>query len=147
MKDQLITFETAKLAKELGFDEFTNTSFILYLKDGDGEYRDTQYRKDDVEASSFINGRNSHHFKSEYYEIYSRPTQSLLQKWIREKHNLHIHFNTTTDNKWYCTLVMTNNDAGFMGGGCLKKKTEHDSYEQALEEALFEALKLVKNGQ
>ena len=64
MKDELISFETAKLAKEKGFSTEFNTEH-WYNQDGN---------------------------KNHYYQVETFPcvTQSLLQKWLREVHNAQI---------------------------------------------------------
>lgn len=65
MENQLISFETAKLAKEKGFREF-----CCYAYTNDGKY--------------MYGNEIGFYWKS--YTI--SPTQSLLQRWLREKHNI-----------------------------------------------------------
>tara|TARA_R110001606_G_scaffold391495_1_gene559642 strand:+ start:65 stop:349 length:285 start_codon:yes stop_codon:yes gene_type:complete len=93
MKEQLITFETAKLAKEKGFElnGYTN----------------------DIEA----------------------PTQSLLQKWLREEHEIHLTVTSISQESWQCHITKI--------GDSLGKKYFEDfyNYEEALEKGLMEALK------
>ena len=71
----------------------------------------------------------------------SAPTQSLLQKWIREIHNIHIEIFLESDPPYRSLYfrVMT------LGEYFV---TSHDgssriSHEETLEEALQEALKLI----
>lgn len=71
MEDQLISFETAKLAKEKGFEEKTKTWYNFSGLSVSGEQ--SQYPSNDKRFPS-----------------YSRPTQSLLQRWLREKHRIDI---------------------------------------------------------
>jgi len=68
MKEQLITFDTAKLAKEKGFDIAVNNVYQ------DGNTRSPYFR----ELHNF-NGDDE-------MDYYSAPTQSLLQRWLWEKH-------------------------------------------------------------
>ena len=129
MKEQLISFETANLAKEKGF---------------------ANNIEDSVE-SFYINGMLTHEmwvYNSNQTEITSNriaaPTQSLLQKWLREVHKIDICINL-----WYTT---SGDVAGFLVDvyGRLEKYSkcrysgEKPSYEKALEKGLFEALKLIK---
>jgi len=105
MKEQLISFETAKLAKEKGCD------IPLYIP------------FDEVNGVDII------------------CSQSLLQKWIREKHKLDIWMCKTgkhgeryqaediTDKNLFCVWSSQNS---------------FSTYEEALEEGLREALKLIK---
>lgn len=64
-------------------------------------------------------------------------TQSLLQRWLREKHNIHIGTvcNNLQDLLFSSEIIYI--------GDCLVTNT-HKTYEKALEEGLYEALKLIK---
>ena len=74
----------------------------------------------------------------EYYENeedgnpISRPRQSELQTWLRKIHGI---------NVW----VYQPNETGYWAHN-LEKKAKYDSYEEALEIALQEGLKLINNG-
>lgn len=71
MKDELITFETAKLAKELGFDLKTNFYYdekgVLDNGDGDIEYIELNHNK---------------------YNLYSAPTNKLLEDWLKQNNKV-----------------------------------------------------------
>lgn len=75
MEDQLISFETAKLAKEKGFD--LNTYSNCWVKTLDGDVIHNSERRNISEHD-----RCTQHLM--------QPTQSLLQKWLLEKHNLFV---------------------------------------------------------
>jgi hypothetical protein len=138
MKDQLISFETAKLAKEKGFQLQRN--YFGYI--------DKFYHPITQCIRSYgMTGRTNKGIL-----IYI-PTQSLLQKWLREVHNLHIvifpEFYTTGIN--YTVQILCydptssdcyNNDkcTGMYGDN-----GEYPTYEFALEFGLYEALKLINN--
>lgn len=124
MKDELVGFEVAKLAKEKGFDELTdyNYSSTGNLISGTGRWRN-----------------------SDWAVNISAPTQSLLQRWIREVYKIDISIEPVWNNakklkSLYSPWVYyrANEEPGD------EKQTYFDSYEQALEEALIEALKLIK---
>jgi hypothetical protein len=141
MKEELISFETAKLAKEKGFQELC----YYYYKNGkliepsleNGSSTDIEF---EVELTELLENRNY-----KYYNTISVPTQSLLQKWLREEHNIHIDLTTDLydDLETMC----------FRGFAILKMKKfknplyeSYDvfkTYEQALEKGLQEALKLI----
>jgi hypothetical protein len=74
MKEQLITFETAKLAKEKGFDEICKGFYYA------GHY-ETWKEGEETNNSSEIFDSNS----------CTAPTQGLLQKWLREIYDIHIN--------------------------------------------------------
>ena len=112
MEEQLISFETAKLAKEKGFN-WKNIE-ILEVKS----------------KSAFLDS----------------TTQSLLQKWLREVHKINIFISSKTiENK---TIFIPH---GRTIPDTIKNNLivdiiqycTNNTYEEALEIALFEALKLI----
>ena len=125
MEDQLISFETAKLAREKGFMEFTNKVFNENGK---------QY--------IFNNGLLSGSLR------FNAPTQSLLQKWLREKHNIQlclqpIYGGNKIEGKqtgWLCYTPY--NDEKFNNLPSIS--LSEYSYEEALEKGLQQALKLIR---
>ena len=118
MKEQLITFDTAKLAKERGFN--ISNSGYFYDKEG--------YKVLDTPFDKLIWGGK-----------FPAPTQSLLQKWIREEHNIHT---------WAYPHI---NDDMYYGVRFYKDYSNNGSidafktYEEAIEKGLYEALKLIKD--
>ncbi len=78
-------------------------------------------------------------FMSGNYKECKCPTQALTARWLREEHNIFIQLNPTFDG-WLLDLfdlkkhqyILTNKDVNA------------DSYEQALEDGLQEAIKLIK---
>jgi len=131
MKEELITFETAKLAKEKGFDEVTDINY----------YEDYNYK-----LESNFNGLK--HSDGNNYFI-SAPTQSLLQKWLRDKHNIHIQCEVrVTYGEYKKSFVNLYQMNVFTISGDMKNHTtftgNYNTYEEALEAGLVEALKLIK---
>lgn len=116
MKEQLITFETAKLAKYKGFEELVSNGFYY----------------DGVETW----------YKDQYKDILIlRPSQSLLQKWLREKHDIHIVvyvFKPENKNRYCCDIVSDVFEEN------LEDDQSFDTYEESLEQALYQALELIK---
>ena len=72
MKDELISLETAKLAKEKGFK--LNLCIYNYSEENDYKIGLNVYTKQDLID----------------YEIFPAPTQSLLQRWVRKIHNIEV---------------------------------------------------------
>ena len=167
MQEQLISFETAKLAKEKQFQEYTPYFYTeetgLCSIDGDGDilniYNNDLTLKDiicDCNGDFWFRGEDE---KFEFYEPikYPTPTQSFLQKWLREKYKLEVHVSFNPDWEWndkdecLCVNKGYRVDWGFVG---IWKKYETESYpleksnistyEEALEVGLQEALKLIK---
>jgi hypothetical protein len=135
MKDELVTFPTAKLAKEKGFNEFCIYS---WYKNIEGKYNIiTDYNDPDKNSELFDDN-------------YTIPTQSLLQRWLREVHGLHISFGfvyAASEGKFHgflCTIRSLNTDMNDktpikrgIGGNF---EGRYYTYEEALELALQEAL-------
>jgi len=128
MTEQLITFETAKLAKEKGFDWLYPAYYynrIIKNKLFDGVTNTSSY--------SDINNRVNGDVR------YTAPSQSLLQKWLREK-GVHIlithHSNQPVDNVIWkdCYQVFVQEIA---------HHPYYSTYEEALEVALRFALKFL----
>jgi len=138
MKEKLITLETAKLAKEGGFNEKCDKAFINYYCE---HYKGGRKYQIQLFHQNIYNGPNP---------IYQAPTQSLLQKWIREVHNYHI---SITYKEVKGSKIEGINSVYFdieiyylSDGGAYKKikvSQYSDNYEKALEKGLKETLKLI----
>lgn len=146
MEDCLISFETAKLAKEKGFEEYTSKTYKEYIKDRllfDFKYgEDILLKNKGTVVLSYRIPFSEEEWS--YFIPYPAPSQSLLQKWIREKHDLHIGIGLELHGEnpksfWFYIENIKNgsivnidklNDAVF-------------SYEEALEAGLVEALRKV----
>ena len=120
MQEQLITFETAKVAKEKGFQY--NTDNNLYYN-SNGYLNILQFSEEDVPA----------------------PTQSLLQRWLREKYNQHIYLFPLDNGKWGFenNSISINLDHIFIN--YMYEGKEYNSYEEALEVGLQEALNFINS--
>lgn len=154
MKEQLISFDTAKLAKEKGFDISTIDLWYFkpkYSKKPDLHKGQTTHMRFKCASKSFMGSNTSDYeisritiedllqspskYPAEKY-LYLAPTQSLLQKWLREKHNIHI--NPRCQSGKYLYTYVKETKKSFIWGG------SYNTYEEALEAGLLEALKLIK---
>ena len=115
LKEELISFDTSKLAKEKGFNISTKFTFKSNGKKYEGTYFSGQP------------------------DIYYRPTQSLLQKWLREEHQLHITIYSCSQESWMSRITRPGQklEHGMYG-------EDYDTYEDALEDALYMALKTIE---
>jgi thiamine kinase-like enzyme len=110
-EDQFIEFKTAKLANEKGFNILTRS----------------RYREDGSHGETFKEG----------VQI-MRPTQTKLQRWLREVHNLHLHLNEKSS-------LRRKNYKNIKVSEYLSDVTEWDeSFEKTIERGLLEALKLIR---
>lgn len=123
MKKQLISFKTAKLAKEKGFPQDS----CLHVYDE--------------------NGKQSRIVRSIKENEIDAPTQSVLQKWLREKYNCHIYiepiWNSTEEAK---DPLGEPNYMPWVIFGWIEEDEEeeyYETYEEALEAGLKQALKLI----
>ena len=137
MKDVLISFETAKLAKEKGLTEGMCVDAVY----GIGYGIIPEDRK--ITPHSYL--RSS---VKDQLHLALAPTQALLQKWLREVHNIHIYiipdYKSRNNEKkiiWIYDLEFLNPIKEY--GSPTKK--EYNSFEEALEIGLQEALKLIPN--
>jgi hypothetical protein len=129
MKAQLITFDTAKLAKDKGFD-WVVRGFFLYL-----ELHEDVNTKGDYNSYAWVTTwRNT-----STDDTISAPTQSLLQKWLREVHD--IHTAATGQNIGGNVWVYTQHKNVFIPSSYSKESFK--TYEEALEKGLQKALKLI----
>ena len=133
MEEQLVSFKTALLAKEKKFDIPT-----LYCYEWVKNHEVTVCKNEQNIGS--LDNWNDHTGEENGYNLifYSAPTQSLLQKWLREKHNIHISI-------LHC-ILSSNEIKYFIFKGTLKWNwgLVYNTYEEALEEALYQALVLIK---
>lgn len=124
MKEELVTLETAKMLKEKGFNEFCEFA----------------YADEDLHIMR-LPSINS--FFKEIGNGYSAPTQSFTQKWLRETKNLHICIYNTASGYSY-EISKADNGTEVL---CMPKGPNDggkwDTYEEALEAGIQEALKLI----
>ena len=141
MQEQLITFETAKLAKEKGFIECV----INYYHIHEGLTEPVLIDEINILLKNYKRPyevrKNCNTVSTEfgYIENFSAPTQSLLQKWLREVHNIYVEisFNQKYENTRFGYIVRTQST-------CFHTRDfSYKTYEEALEIGLQEGLKLI----
>jgi hypothetical protein len=134
MQKELISFNTAKLAKEKGFkpERNWNPEYVpMWVEDDHSNIpREGEYKEEDWDVEGY----------------YLRPTQTELQRWLREDHDIHIYVEPCRykQNRVYGATVASDK---------IQEDGEHfwDSvaedyfpiYEQALEDGLLYALTLI----
>ena len=149
MKEQLIGFETAKLASEKGFDipsaRFYCTDGVIRFDPFSIFYLDED-EVDELEKDSILinDGRcivSLWEDRNLTIGNILAPTQSLLQKWLREKHKLHTSLylqESTYLHRWRVKVFYLDK---------LEDPNIHfwdfDTYEEALEKGLQGALNLI----
>ena len=133
MKEQLISFTVAKLAKEKGFDAVTNS---VYRKSGELKTHN-KWDTYNAELDGICNKFG-----------YSAATQSLLQKWLREGHEIFALVSPYPSAKKFRSdvfkLLKIESEDEALLTIMSSQFNKHNSYEEALEKGLVEALNLIK---
>jgi hypothetical protein len=124
MQEQLVSFEVSKLAKSKGYS-------VPYWG------KDKYY----TSRGELVNVRKLREFGM--LESSYAPTQSILQRWLREVHKIHlVCWWYDRSDKFYTELGRKNNATIRVQTGDITKL--FDTYELALEAGLLAALKLIK---
>ena len=164
MEDTLVGFEVAKLAKEKGFQIETSH---YYFEDGElkenmltgtngyygGEYSFSIKEFLENWNNKWLTKKNGDRCfgcdkSKDYFETYSTPTQSLLQRWLREEHGLIISieptftYALTTNVGYYAYVKKVNKEINTLEYLYLDIYFSA-TYEESLEIGLLEALKLI----
>ena len=133
-----IQYNTAKLAKEKGFDWQTLSFYDLEDK------RLMNDRIGSLGGHDCCSTNPLYHYEIE--DILAAPTQSELQTWLREVHKIQIEIEAAWNREmteiigYYYFNYKTWSEKVEI----VFKEIEHfDTYEQALEVALLESLKLI----
>jgi hypothetical protein len=143
MKEQIISFKTAKLAKEIGFKLKT-----MYYYNSDNPLSDNikLERRGWVSFDDIGNEHSSINEESgllNYYlePINNAPTQSLLQKWLMERKKIYVIPVKQKGLGFHLQIRKIDSEGDYR---MIYQKTNHLwSYEEALEEGLQKALKLL----
>jgi hypothetical protein len=145
MEEQLISFEVAKLAKEKGFNVAVCS---CYTKDGNFQDLNDLYNcscEGGMQLKECYNDYNTHP------RLFSAPTQSLLQKWLRDVYNTIINLSAIPDHRdidnkklsFYYDILKDND---WIEEELDEKNSDpvyYATYEEALESGLEAALNLI----
>lgn len=125
--EELISLETSKLAKEKGFK-------LNYCKE--------LFYPDPIKDGEYISNECTHDWEFiEDKDWYSRSTQSILQKWLRDVHGIDITIYRSFSMKksyHYCIVVDCDYDNEIQ-----QECVPNRSYERCLEDALLEGLHII----
>ena len=127
MEDTLINFETAKLAKEKGFELNSICYYQLY---SEGQLRYKLFTEDD-ENGGYVNEDSLNRI--------AVVTQTLLQKWLREVHEISIKI----DDYYTNSRVRFDYNVCELGSQEDNPVGIFETYEEALEIGLYQALLLI----
>ncbi len=118
MTEQLVSFDTAELAMQKRFHIKCDKIYNHIKEVWSTHYKDMS--NDDPDPGAYC----------------TAPTQSLLQKWLREVHKILLWVEPIATDKWEFGINYPNGGFG--------DAKEYKTFEEALEVGLQEALKLIK---
>lgn len=152
MTEELVTFETAKLAREKGFDAVCGN---LWMKT-DAAPQEINAPKDEEMIGSFVAlyikyAGNPEAFMAKVSKMgkthplhnsglppvmFCRPTQDLLERWLREAHGIYPSVSPGIEMDSFNAVVSKVKEMAVIS-------VQHETYELAREAALQHALKLL----
>jgi hypothetical protein len=119
IKEDYVSFETAKLLKEKGFDEECSCF-----------YNNIDYGTPGLEVDGQLYYKNSALDDLEY----ATPTLQMAMKWLREIYSLEIypyHDFPKVGNKWWLEIIKYPNSVSEY-----ESETAYNTYEEACEAAI-----------
>ena len=132
--ESYVSFDTAKLLKEAGFDLSCRG---VYVTDRTGYYEFREY--DNKQTTDDLCWNTEDGFQYEYLA----PTQALAARWLREVHHYAVCVWFSKDHeKWFYAYGDMDNMAFDTDYNI--SEFIFDSYEEAFEAGLQEAIKLIK---
>lgn len=126
IEEQFVSFDTAKMLKEAGFEANLKTMYVEEEKD-EWTFWDSGAKRSDYNY---------------FDDTIACPTQALAARWLREVYNVAIYslYDDDMEQWFYVVDAFTKNPVinGSQSG------SEYDDYESAFEDGLREAIKLIK---
>ena len=123
--DEICTYEVCKLAKEKGFPQHIGNDAYIEENEYDDEYE--------------VGCHYPIQFIPDYLPTIAAPTQSLLQRWLREEKNIHIAVFPNITNTFKFYYIVYNKGDKFWKPIYITH-SDFTTYELALEDALKYAL-------
>ena len=126
IEESYVSFDTARMLKEAGFEANLRTRYVEEEKDEWAFWESGTKRSD----------------YNYFDDTIACPTQALAARWLREVYNVAIYslYDDDMEQWFYVVDAFTKNPVinGFQSG------SEYDDYESAFEDGLREAIKLIK---
>ena len=133
MRDDVILLETAKLARDKGFKVPC-----------DGRY--FWDHKWQLSLKGAVKCSNDSDMKDRSNVSYCAPTQSLIQKWLRDEHRIYVTVSSIEDGENILFDYSIKQKAQIFGYSEIKTKLqEFKTYDEALESGIEKALNLIKS--
>ena len=135
--EQYVSFDTAKMLKEAGFDVPTRG---IYHTDREGNHKFSEYDRN--QTSDDLRWNCGDGFQYEYLA----PTQALAARWLREVHRIVVDATfipPSTDGDVWLYFIGEMDDMVWKGD-FEPSDRKYATYEAALEAGLQEAIKMIK---
>ena len=133
MYEEVIKLETAKLARDKGFKVPC-----------DGRY--FWDHKWQLSLKGAVKCSNDSDMKDRSNVSYCAPTQSLIQKWLRDEHRIYVTVSSIEDGENILFDYSIKQKAQIFGYSEIKTKLqEFKTYDEALESGIEKALNLIKS--
>ena len=143
IKEQFVSFDTAKLLKEAGFNVPCSG---VYVTDRTGYCEFREYENKQTTDDLCWNTEDGFQYE------YLAPTQALAARWLREVHGIHVSSNifmdsaNDADGNTVDEWIFWSYDLFDNSGRIIEESDDrYDNYEEAMEAGLQEALELIKN--
>lgn len=135
--EQFVSFDTAKMLKEAGFDVPCRG---VYVTDRTGYYEFREY--DNKQTKDDLCWNTEDGFQYEYLA----PTQALAARWLREVHRIvvDVTFIPPSVNGDVWQYFIGEMDDMVWEGDFEPSDRRYKTYEEALEEGLKRSLELIK---
>lgn len=137
IEEQFVSFETAKMLKEAGFNAPCKG---VYITDRTGYYEFREY--DNKQTKDDLCWDTEDGFQYEYLA----PTQALAARWLREVHRIVVDATfippSTDGNAW--RYFIGEMDDMVWNGDYVPSDEFYETYEEALEAGLQKTIKLIK---
>lgn len=129
IEESYISFDTAKLLKEAGFDLSCRG---VYVTDRTGYYEFREY--DNKQTTDDLCWNTEDGFQYEYLA----PTQALAARWLREVYGfcISVDYWKPDDALFYCNITQ-------FRYGTHRLRKIYSSYEEALEDGIQDCLKRI----
>jgi len=124
IKEDYVSFEVAKLLKEKGWNILTDTAYDLktYQPSNGGDEENLKVIK------------NAKNYGDSTYTRFQRPTQALVIKWLRIKHNIHVWCRKSNNSPKYFYRIDSEKYINY------NQNLRFDTPEEATEQAILYCL-------
>lgn len=144
----LISFKTAILAKEKGFAIKSNIAFDLQNNNKIINFKDLAITEFIEDCETGYRDKAFNYLKNSWKSVTDNtdegyfllaPTQSELQKWLRD-HKLNVFVQWLDSNIFRYRIQVMDENSKIKG----YTSSSYGSYEEQMEKGLYEALELIK---